>query len=176
MKKQNNAWLLKFSIALLFVFIVFSSANAAVCEKRYYPNATEIPCSAQLPVVTYSQVVPMSLPLHFTFGILDSMDIYSKLPSNLKSLACGSSLYSLTINGLKMSSIECTPDATYETHNITRYNYKWDIAFDAVVIVSDNTAPVPVLVGRDLKLTGQTPTALETLCKGNSLCYTQLPR
>ncbi|MDD5181803.1 MAG: hypothetical protein PHC66_01375 [Candidatus Nanoarchaeia archaeon] len=172
-KTSFKIW--KLFIAALLFGLAFSSASA-VCtqatETFYYANGTKVDCSKS-PVLSeaiYSQVIPMSLPLHFTFGMYDTIDIFSEMKPALFTPACGSALY-----GPAITPISCTTSASeYETRNVTRHVFGWDVEYDAVVIASKADEPVPMLIGRNMTLiTGTNP--FSAVCRGDSLCYTQIP-
>lgn len=162
----------KLFIAALLICFAFSSASA-ICTKAtenyYYDNGTAIDCSKSpaLPSVMYSQVIPMSLPLHFTFGVYKTIDVITPAVS---ALGCDSALYGPVLN-----KIVCTTDKNvYETHNATRYKYGFSVSYDTVVIASKTNEPIPVLIGRDMIVNSGT-NPFSAVCKGDNLCYTQVP-
>ena len=151
-------------------------ADYDLSSAYFYPNGTQLSCASlqanNLPPQTYSRVIPISLPLHFTFGIYDTFNTFSRLDSSLRTLACGSTLY-----GPAQASISCTTDKnTYSTYNATRYFFEWNVAFDTIVVASKTDEPVPMLVGKNLTIHSGQPTAYEQLCNGENLCYTDALR
>jgi hypothetical protein len=151
-------------------------ADYDVSSAYFYPNGTQLTCANlqanNLPSQMYSKVIPISLPLHFTFGIYDTFNTLSRLDSSLRTLACSSTLY-----GDPRASISCTNDKnTYSTFNATRYNFGWTVAFDTIVVASKTDEPIPMLVGKNLTVNSGQPTAYQQLCNGDNLCYTEALR
>jgi len=125
----------------------------------------------------FSQVMPMSLPLHFTFGILDKAYFTAT-----DGLACGTSLFGKTasLSGYSrmLPVLSCDADATadvYETHNATRYIFNWTIEYDAIIYVFDPNDPIPMLVGKNITVAETITDAVAAPCAGNNLCYTEAP-
>jgi hypothetical protein len=68
----------------------------------------------------------------------------------------------------------------YETHNVTRYTYKWTVDYDVVTTAYSKKDYVPMYVGYNQESSVDAANAdiqksLSGPCEGGSLCYTEVP-
>jgi len=156
METKTVVHLWKISLAALLLFFLFNMASCADSYRSY----------------TDAQII--SLPLHFTFGIKNTASTTSAM-----SIGCGGYFYRL-LSDAPRTYVNCATNPTeYFTHNATRYTYKWDIDFDAIVTVYNPSEMIPISVGTGQKLTSSADSATVTSllgdCSGNNICYTDLP-
>jgi len=117
----------------------------------------------------WDNVSAISLPLHFTFGVIGTNTGWDST-----SLGNNSNLYGFLSGKLKDCGNSTTTN--YETHNITRYRYTWTIDYDTIISAYSKTDYVPMFVGNNQQLTNSTTAAIKMAgsCAG-SLCYTEVP-
>lgn len=143
--------------------------NAVINPEVYYDKyGNQINCpSANLPEQVYAQVIPVSIPVHLTFGLLGT----TSAASSLLNPVCG---YPLYLSGIKGSNLGCEiPTKGYTMHNMTRYEYVWEMDFDAAVIASDPEKPVPMRIGQNLTLVNVLGIPFVTMFQGDKLWYTE---
>lgn len=184
MNKKTLFQIGKIFITVLVLLVAFSSASAvcdSAAEKYYFPNGTAIACpNSNLPEKMYSEVMMLSLPLHFTFAMQDRITTSQQ---KVNPLACGEQLFGSgyfdptnTGSRTNLVLVGCylLKKDVYETLTVVRNLYDWTAEYDAIVVASDKNQTIPLNVGRNLTLHAQPDGTFAGLCEDNSLCYTDV--